>query len=112
LLLATGCNNRDRPQNWQGMSRNYWRVTEYRDANSAAAGVAGGGGMGVSSFQRMKHQNQQYAAQRDPAPEPARLELSPMDDTHSLVLLDYPEYSTRTMQHQPDSAAANADLLP
>lgn len=45
--------------------------------------------MGVSSFQRVKYQNEQDATQRDPAPQSARRELSLMDDAHSLVLLDH-----------------------
>jgi hypothetical protein len=88
LRLVPTRNNRDGAQNWQGMSRNRWSITEYRDTNRAAAGVAGRGCMGVSNFQRIKDQNQQYAAQRDPAPEPARLELTLVDDTHSPVLSD------------------------
>jgi hypothetical protein len=42
--------------------------------------------MGVSRFQPVKDQNQQQAIQRNPTPEPARRELSFMDDAHSPVL--------------------------
>jgi hypothetical protein len=86
LRLVPGCNSRDSAQNWQGMNRNWGRITVYRDANSAAAGAIGCGCMGVSRFQPVKDQNQQQAIQRNPTPEPARRELSFMDDTHSPVL--------------------------
>ena len=39
--------------------------------------------MGVSGFQSVQDEDQQNAAQRDPAPQPARLELSSMDDTRN-----------------------------
>jgi hypothetical protein len=42
--------------------------------------------MGVSYFQRVEDQDQQYGAQRSPSPEPARLELTLMNDTHSPTL--------------------------
>ena len=84
------------------MSRNRWRIAEYRDTNRAAAGVAGRGCMGVSHFQRVKDQNQQYATQRDPAPEPARLELILVDDTHSLMLLDARNIARVTCSINPD----------
>jgi hypothetical protein len=42
--------------------------------------------MGVSRFHPVKDQNEQQAIQRNPTPEPARLELSFVDDTHSPVL--------------------------
>ncbi len=57
--------------------------------------------MGVSRFQPVKDEYQQNAAQRDPTPEPAHFELSPMNDTHNLVPCTKPEYSTRSIQHQP-----------
>lgn len=62
---------------------NCGRVTEHRYTNRAAAGVAGGQRMGVSYFQRVEDQDQQYGAQRNPSPESARLELSLMNHTHS-----------------------------
>lgn len=37
--------------------------------------------MGVSYFQRVEDQDQQYGTQRNPSPEPARLELSLVNDT-------------------------------
>jgi hypothetical protein len=57
--------------------------------------------MGVSRFQPVKDEDQQYATKRDPAPERARFELSPMNDTHSPCLATKPEYSTRSIQPQP-----------
>jgi hypothetical protein len=39
--------------------------------------------MGVSYFQRVEDQDQQYGAQRDPSPEPARLELILTNDSHN-----------------------------
>jgi hypothetical protein len=101
LRLAPGGKNLYLAQNRQGMSRNRGCIAECRDADSAAAGVAGRGGMGVGSFQGIKNEDQQNAAQRNPAPQPACLELSSMDDTHPPVWFDCPEYSTRLLQHQP-----------
>ena len=54
----------------------------HRDANRATAGLTGDGGMGVSRFQPVKDEDQQYATQRDPPPEHSRFELS-LHDTHS-----------------------------
>jgi hypothetical protein len=57
----------------------------YRNANCAATGAIRRGRMNVSRFQPAKDEDQQDAAQGNPAPEPARRELSSMDDTHSPV---------------------------
>jgi hypothetical protein len=37
--------------------------------------------MGVGRFQSGKREDEHYATQSDPAPKPARPELSPVDDT-------------------------------
>lgn len=37
----------------------------------------------MSGFQSVQDENQQNTAQSDPAPEPACLELSPVDDTRN-----------------------------
>src|SRR5437763_8477686 len=83
------------------MDRNCRRIAVNRNANRAAAGITGDGGMGVTRFQPVKDEDQQNAAQRNPTPEPAHFELSTMYDTHNLVACTKPEYSTRSIQHQP-----------
>jgi hypothetical protein len=85
VRLVLNCNNCDNGQDGQEMDRNCRCITVNRDANRAAAGVTGGGGMGVSRFQPVKDEDQQNATQCDPAPEPAHFELCPMNDTHNLV---------------------------
>jgi hypothetical protein len=74
-------NHCDRAQNRQGVNRNRGRTTVDRNANCAATGAIRRGRVNVSRFQPAKDEHQQYAAQGNPAPEPARRELSSMDDT-------------------------------
>lgn len=78
--LGLRCNRGDHRQNWEWVHHNRRRVTVCQDANSAAVGGTRRGYVYVSCFQLVKNQNQQYAAQRDPAPDPARSELSSICD--------------------------------
>ncbi|MCU1303891.1 MAG: hypothetical protein JWQ87_4175 [Candidatus Sulfotelmatobacter sp.] len=68
LRLMLNCDRRDHRQDWQGMNCNCGGITVCRYAESASTGVSGGGGMGMSGFQAVKNEDEQYAAQRDPAP--------------------------------------------
>jgi hypothetical protein len=61
--------------------------------------------MGVSRFQPVKDEDQQYATQRDPAPERARFELSPMNDTHSPCLAPNQNIARVQSSINRDSAA-------
>ena len=86
MRLMLNCDTRDHGQDWQEMNRHCRRITVCRDAQSASTGVRGRGGVGMSGFQAVKNEDEQYAAQRDPAPEPADFELNPIHDAHSLAL--------------------------
>jgi hypothetical protein len=106
VRLVLNYNNCDNGQDGQGMDRNCRCITVNRDANRAAAGVTGGGGMGVSRFQPVKDEDQQNATQRDPAPEPAHFELCPMNDTHNLVPAPNQNIARVQSSINRDSAAA------
>ena len=73
-------------QDGYGMNCNGGRVAKPGNANDASARAARSTSMGVRRLQRVEHQDQQDAAQGDPAPKLTRLELRLVGDTHSWML--------------------------